>query len=126
MQNNEYFEKKRKIVLVNNLGYLQSPFFKDATIEIEVSDEEYEKISSFPGCKAWKLNDDNCTFSLVTTPNVEALRFARVFECFNLLNKGNLWYEMLEENKKEELKSWYKAWLDITETGIIPEKPSWL
>ena len=34
-----------KTVLINNLGFKESPTVRDATIAIQVSDEVYEKIS---------------------------------------------------------------------------------
>ena len=40
-------------------------------------------------------------------------------ECLEVIKKT------LEE-QKTELLTWYQAWLDVTETGIIPEKPEWL
>ena len=55
-------------------------------------------------------------------------------ECFVYINRGELWYNKLTEEQKQELESWYQAWLDVTketnkdENGdyIIPQKPSWL
>lgn len=54
------------------------------------------------------------------------LRDAREQECFSVINRGGLWYDTLTDEQKEELKVWYKAWLDVTETKIVPEKPNWL
>jgi len=25
-----------------------------------------------------------------------------------------------------ELREWYKAWLNVTETRVVPERPTWL
>lgn len=55
-------------------------------------------------------------------------------ECFAIINRGELWYNKLTEEQKQELDVWYQAWLDVTEETnkdengnyIIPEKPSWL
>lgn len=46
--------------------------------------------------------------------------------CFTVVDRGQLWYESLTEEQYLELQAWYKAWLDVTETKVIPEKPSWL
>lgn len=54
------------------------------------------------------------------------LRVLRKFECFPIVNRGKLWYDNLNENQLAELDTWYQAWLDVTETLIIPEKPAWL
>ena len=57
---------------------------------------------------------------------VEQLRYKREDECFSLINRGQLWYDTLTPEQYAELQKWYKDWLDITETKIIPEKPEWL
>ncbi len=54
------------------------------------------------------------------------LRQQREQECFSVINRGSLWYDTLTEEQKEELKIWYKAWLDVTETRVIPEKLEWI
>ena len=52
------------------------------------------------------------------------LRNKRSKVCFPIINRGQLWYNHLTEEQLQELDIWYQAWLDITETLIIPEKPS--
>lgn len=47
-------------------------------------------------------------------------------ECFSVINRGRLWYDALTEEQLSELQSWYRAWLDGTNTQTIPEKPEWL
>lgn len=54
------------------------------------------------------------------------LRSRREHECFPYINRGDLWYKNLTESQKAELDTWYKAWLDVTKTKIIPTKPLWL
>lgn len=54
------------------------------------------------------------------------LRMQREQECFSVINRGTLWYDTLTDEQKEELKTWYNAWLKVTETRIIPETPKWL
>ena len=34
--------------------------------------------------------------------------------------------DTLTEEQLSELKTWYRAWLDGTNTQTIPEKPEWL
>ena len=57
---------------------------------------------------------------------VKNLRILREEECFSVVNRGILWYDKLSEEEKKELSSWYEAWLNVTETKTIPEKPLWL
>lgn len=54
------------------------------------------------------------------------LRNQREVECFPIINRGKLWYDKLTTEQIAELNKWYNAWLDVTETRIIPTKPSWL
>lgn len=57
---------------------------------------------------------------------VKVLRRRRTRECFDVLvSYSKFWYEALTEEQHTELKNWYKEWLDVTETKIIPTKPSW-
>ena len=54
------------------------------------------------------------------------LRALREKVCYPYINRGNLWYDKLSTERKEELAQWYQAWLDVTETRVIPETPIWL
>ena len=54
------------------------------------------------------------------------LRRQREAECFSVVNRGYLWYSRLSEQQLSELESWYNAWLDVTETLVPPQRPSWL
>jgi hypothetical protein len=115
-----------KIVKVNNLGYLIGPSVTDATIEVEVTDELAEKLNNWPATKIWQYDWDTKAFNLVQTPYLDGLRFARTMECFEIINRGQGWYLLLTEDQKAELIAWYQAWLDVTETGVIPVKPEWI
>lgn len=55
-----------------------------------------------------------------------SLRAKRERECFSIVNRGQLWYDTLTENQKIKLKKWYIAWLDVTDTLVIPDKPDWI
>ena len=65
-----------------------------------------------------------------TTDKIEAkkayIRQLRTTECFSYINRGQLWYDMLTAEQKEELKEWYISWLDAPATLTIPEPPEWL
>lgn len=54
------------------------------------------------------------------------LRKQREKECFPIVNRGALWYELLSFEQKSELRTWYHDWLKVTDTLVIPKTPSWL
>ncbi len=57
---------------------------------------------------------------------LQQLRNRRQSECFVVINRGQLWYDTLTAEQKSELNSWYKAWLDVTATAVVPTRPSWI
>lgn len=57
---------------------------------------------------------------------IEELRARRSLECFSVIDRSVLWHNRLTEEQKTELNVWYQAWLNVTETKVIPEKPAWL
>jgi hypothetical protein len=63
---------------------------------------------------------------LTNEEQLEYLRNTREFECFAYINRGKLWYDNLTEQQLIELDNWYKEWLDVTITKVIPVKPEWL
>lgn len=54
------------------------------------------------------------------------LRNQREEECFSVINRGALWYERLTEEQKQELSTWYQAWLDAPQTGSAPDPLDWV
>lgn len=54
------------------------------------------------------------------------LRSRRAEECFPIVNRGKLWYNCLTSEQLTELNDWYFAWLNVTETKVIPIRPAWL
>lgn len=57
---------------------------------------------------------------------INTLRALRTKECFPIINRGKLWYNCLSYEQLIELDDWYHAWLNVTETKVIPTKPEWL
>ena len=49
-------------------------------------------------------------------------------ECFDIINRGKLWYDSLTTTQITELKTWYQEWLDIPDKPLdyIPDKPIWI
>lgn len=54
------------------------------------------------------------------------LRKKRIYQCFQIINRGKLWYERLTKEQLKELSEWYQKWLDVTVTLQEPTKPNWL
>ena len=81
---------------------------------------------------AYRIRDGDLVFdseqaeAVMNQQILEELRLRRERECFSVINRGQLWYETLTAEQKEELKDWYLAWLDVTEMGIAPDTPAWL
>lgn len=56
----------------------------------------------------------------------DKLRELREIDCFSYINRGKLWYDQWSEEQLKELDEWYKAWLDVTETFVCPNKPNFI
>ena len=99
--------------------------------------EEYEEAYEFAIANNFTIKElekinKKRFFQIVEIPQpteeevVDLLRARRENECFSIINRGQLWYAGLTTSQIEELQTWYADWLDVTETKIIPEKPTWL
>lgn len=86
-------------------GYNGALFFEDYT----ETDEYKAKAEAF-----------------VAEVELNNLRSRREQECFTVINRGEPWYKRLTEEEKQELETWYQAWLDVTVTKVIPNKPEWV
>ncbi len=81
---------------------------------------------------AYKVRDSTAAFdnehheALLTEAKKDEFRIRREKECFSVINRGQLWYEGISIPQLLELRQWYKAWLNVTETMVVPEKPTWL
>ena len=81
---------------------------------------------------AYKVRDGTAAFdtehneALQTEAKKTEFRLRRETECFSVINRGQLWYEGVSITQLLELRQWYKAWLNVTETMVVPEKPAWL
>lgn len=118
--------KVQNQVFINNLGYVRCPSVPDATIAIEVTAEIKEQLSFCPAGKLWKYNEQLKNFELVAGFDLNEFRLLRNVQCFSIINRGYLWYASLTAEQQDELNRWYQAWLDVTETLEIPQKPTWL
>lgn len=77
-------------------------------VELELTEEQYQEELQI--LSAYQINQ------------IRALRD----ECFRIVNRGEVWYSILTEQQKIELKQWYLEWLDAPKTKIIPKKPIWI
>ena len=81
---------------------------------------------------AYKVRDGTAAFDNEHNEALQAeakkaeFRLRRETECFSVVNRGQLWYEGVSITQLLELRQWYKAWLNVTETMVVPEKPAWL
>lgn len=110
-------------------------FYSDEQIDIlpidcvEYTEEEYNKLWD---CDEFHFVDQDPEtklpkqFRISDEEEQKYLRNRREKECFPYINRGQLWYNHLTEEQKQELDVWYTAWLDVTETKVIPDKPLWL
>lgn len=120
-------------IYYNNDGWIchRSPYnFQDEVGSIDVSEEEYSKTLCTEKDFFWKVVNDslvNVRISETTESEIlENLRYLREKECFSIVNRGTVWYKTLTEMQLSEIENWYKKWLDVTITKIIPTKPSWI
>ena len=101
-------------------------------IEIEIDVDNFDFDDFLQNYRAYKFDgdkikrDDEQVIIVVEENENNKLRALREKECFPVINRGNMWYAALSDIQKDELNVWYQAWLDVTETKIIPEKPDWL
>lgn len=72
-----------------------------------------------------QVGDDKLK-GLLSDREKKSIREARENQCFPIINRGELWYETLTAEQRQELAVWYQAWLDAPQTLKMPNTPSWL
>lgn len=119
-------------VLLDENGFVKSYALIGGLVDgIEIPDPEN------PGhfaehFSAYKVRDGTAAFDAdYSTQQAqeqlkEEYRQRRETECFTVINRGQLWYEGISLSQLLELRTWYKAWLKVTETMIVPDRPAWL
>lgn len=91
------------------------------TVVKEITEEEYAKNDN-----TYYVVGNEIHLGKSDEQILNELRVEREVQCFQVINRGQLWYDNLTDTQKQELKVWYNAWLDVTETKVIPTKPKWL
>lgn len=119
-------------ILIDENKYLTC-FCIDAELENGIEVANPDDLESFIDTfRAYKYEDGNLLLDEQKLQSVndariaDELRFKREKACFPIINRGELWYSRLTADQKKELDAWYQAWLDVTGTKVIPEKPEWL
>lgn len=119
-------------IKVNEQGFI-TDFAIVGTIEGGIEVNEPKDINHFmEHFTAYKVKNNAPDFdseedNKIETENTkQALRQRRQTECFSYVNRGQLWYATLSVKQLAELTLWYKAWLNVTETMSVPERPAWL
>lgn len=113
-----------EFMLPGSMGILPDSV-KLETFDIDLEDFKINfKAYKFDGTKLFRDND--ILSSVLDEKEKIELRSQRERECFKFINRGPLWYNTLTESQITDLTKWYKDWLDVTETKVIPTKPEWL
>lgn len=115
-----------KILLTKD--YFVCCFYEpEGEIELEVSDDILEMTSECEIGKIWKYDPVSKIFSKVDYLGNDILKEMRQSQCFDIIdNRSQLWFNHLSLEQQKELDEWYTAWLNVTETKVIPTKPEWL
>lgn len=120
-------------VILNEQGYVKAYALVGSFGEPSVYVDEPKNLDDFENnYSSYYLSgnvlvkNDAIQMEIETRRELTYLRAQREKACFKYVNRGSLWYNKLTDEQKEELDTWYQAWLDVTETRAIPEKPEWL
>lgn len=113
-----------KIKILDEFHYQSFPIVEDM---IEVEDDvivEIGKTKKFDIEKNTVVDYDNS--KELEEKELALLRKRRETECFSVINRGKLWYNKLTIEQEYELADWYDAWLNVTETKEVPQRPSFV
>ena len=120
-------------VILNEQGYVQEYAIIGEFGTPSIVVDEPENIEDFENnyrsyciLNGKLVSDSDKQLDIENERMLHGLRAQRKSECFPYVNRGYLWYSRLTDEQKKELDSWYQAWLDVTETQIIPDCPEWL
>ncbi len=120
-------------VILNEQGFVDAYALVGKFGSGSVTVDEPEDIVDFEqNCHSYYLEDDKLVKSeqkqqaINTALELSDLRREREKVCFPVVNRGTLWYDGLTAEQKTELGVWYQAWLDVTDTRVSPDIPTWL
>lgn len=121
-------------VILNEQGYVEAYALVGGfgTPSIEV-DEPANIIDFEINYDSYYLSEDNILVKsddkqkeIENQRELTNLRHQREKACFPYINRGVMWYNRLSAEQKDELAVWYQAWLDVTNTKVVPQTPEWL
>lgn len=119
-------------VLLNEQGYVESYALEGELVDALETAELNDLSHLEKHFTSYRMRDGTLVFDEGKDAQAQSeaakaeYRRRRELECFPIINRGQLWYDTLSEGQLSELKNWYQAWLDGTNTQTIPEKPEWL
>ena len=121
-------------VILNEQGYVKAYALIGGFGSPSVTVNEPENIDDFENnYRSYYLSDGNVLVKsddklkeIETERELVVLRSQREKVCFPYINRGYLWYSRLTSEQSNELDAWYQAWLNVTDTKVIPEMPEWL
>lgn len=119
-------------VLLNEQGYVESYALEGELVDASETAEPNDLSHLEKHFTSYRMRDGTLVFDEGKDAQAQSeaakaeYRRRRELECFPIINRGQLWYDTLSEGQLSELKNWYQAWLDGTNTQTIPEKPEWL
>lgn len=121
-------------VILNEQGYVNAYALIGSFGSDFVTVNEPENINDFENnYRSYYLSDDNVLVKsddklkeIEVERELVYLRSQREKVCFPYVNRGALWYSKLSEEQIDELNAWYQAWLDVTNTKVLPDMPMWL
>ena len=121
-------------VILNEQGYVQSYALVGSFGSGAITVKKPENLDDFENnYRSYYLSDDKTLVKsddrqkeIEDQRELAYLRSQRDKACLPYVNRGELWYSKLTAEQRDELDVWYQAWLDVTNTRVIPEAPAWL
>lgn len=121
-------------VILNEQGYVKAYALIGEFGSASVTVNEPENIDDFENnYRSYYLSEGNILIKSVDKQKeieeqreLTNLRCQREKVCFQYINRGEMWYSRLSAEQKDELNVWYQAWLDVTNTRVVPKAPEWL
>lgn len=114
------------------MKYWENGFYREQNADgtrLEITDERWQELLKEQSLgKEIRLINDELVATEPTEKgtDLDILRRRREIECFDIVNRGMVWYDTLTAEQKKELAEWYQEWLDVTITRIAPVRPMWL
>lgn len=111
------------------VGYTYRGFFEGG-VEVPddyINDNNQDKIGYliYNGKDSPPIFDELKYIEDQKNQEIDALRRRRENECFEICDRA-VWYDTLTDAQKTDVRTWRQAWLEVTDTLIVPKQPHWL